>query len=124
VFSVNARTGELEWTLDTIPKSIRKKTGTANVWTAMSADENLGLLYLPVSCRTTGAATAPVDAKVRTLALATGKELWQDIVEARAVANPAVYEYQGREYVAFVAGGSSILKDQVGDQAAVYALPK
>ena len=42
----------------------------------------------------------------------------------RAVANPAVYEYKGRQYVAFVAGGNSILKDQVGDQVVVYALPK
>ena len=31
------------------------------------------------------------------------------------VANPAVYEYKGRQYVAFVAGGNSILKDQEGN---------
>lgn len=67
---------------------------------------------------------ASMDAKVRAYSLATGKELWSDQVQAPAVANPAVYEYKGREYVAFVAGGNTILKDQVGDQLVVYALPK
>ncbi|WP_203594988.1 MULTISPECIES: pyrroloquinoline quinone-dependent dehydrogenase [unclassified Salipiger] len=49
VFSVNAQSGELEWTFDTIPEDIRAKTGTANVWTAMSADEERGIVYLPVA---------------------------------------------------------------------------
>jgi quinoprotein glucose dehydrogenase len=45
-------------------------------------------------------------------------------VQAPVVANPAVYEHKGREYVAFAAGGNPIVKDQVGDQLAVYTLPK
>lgn len=48
-FSVNAQTGKLEWTFEAIPAEIRKRTGTANVWTHMSADEANGLVYLPVS---------------------------------------------------------------------------
>ncbi len=67
---------------------------------------------------------ASMDAKVRAYSLANGEELWSDQVEAPAVANPSVYEYKGREYVAFVAGGNTILKDQVGDQVVVYALPE
>ena len=67
---------------------------------------------------------ASMDAKVRAYSLDDGKELWSDNVMAPAVANPAVYEYKGRQYVAFVAGGNSIMKDQVGDQVVVYALPK
>lgn len=67
---------------------------------------------------------ASMDAKVRAYSLDSGEELWSDQVQAPAVANPAVYEYKGREYVAFVAGGNTILKDQVGDQVVVYALPK
>ena len=67
---------------------------------------------------------ASMDAKVRAYSLATGKELWSDQAQAPAVANPAVYEYKGREYVAFVAGGNTILKKQVGDQIVVYALPE
>lgn len=67
---------------------------------------------------------ASMDAKLRAYSLATGKELWSDQAQAPAVANPAVYEYKGREYVAFVAGGNTILKKQVGDQIVVYALPE
>jgi quinoprotein glucose dehydrogenase len=65
-----------------------------------------------------------MDAKVRAYSLETGEVLWQDIVEAPSVSNPAVYEHKGREYVAFVAGGNTIIKNQVGDQVAVYALPE
>ncbi|MCI0509816.1 quinoprotein glucose dehydrogenase [Chromohalobacter marismortui] len=67
---------------------------------------------------------ASMDAKLRAYSLETGKELWEDQAEAPAVANPAVYEYKGREYVVFIAGGNSILKDQVGDQIVAYALPQ
>ncbi|WP_456268690.1 pyrroloquinoline quinone-dependent dehydrogenase [Kushneria sp. AK178] len=67
---------------------------------------------------------ASMDAKVRAYSLETGDKLWEDQTEAPVVANPSVYEYEGRQYVAFVAGGNTILKDQVGDQIAVYALPE
>ncbi|MBJ6385087.1 pyrroloquinoline quinone-dependent dehydrogenase [Enterobacter cloacae] len=67
---------------------------------------------------------ASMDAKVRAYSVETGEELWSDQGEAPAVANPSVYEYKGRQYVAFVAGGNTILKDQVGDQVVVYALPE
>ncbi len=49
VFGVDARTGERKWTVEFIPDEIRPRTGTANVWTAMSADPELGLVYIPVS---------------------------------------------------------------------------
>lgn len=67
---------------------------------------------------------ASMDAKVRAYSLQTGEELWSDQSEAPSVSNPAVYEYNGRQYVAFISGGNTILKDQVGDQIAVYALPE
>ena len=67
---------------------------------------------------------ASMDAKVRAYSVENGDELWSDVVEAPSVSNPAVYEHEGRQYVAFVAGGNSILKNQVGDQVAVYALPE
>ncbi|HDS6543413.1 TPA: pyrroloquinoline quinone-dependent dehydrogenase, partial [Enterobacter hormaechei subsp. steigerwaltii] len=66
---------------------------------------------------------ASMDAKVRAYSVESGEELWSDQAEAPVVANPSVYEYKGRQYVAFVAGGNTILKDQVGDQVVVYALP-
>ncbi|MGU3575561.1 pyrroloquinoline quinone-dependent dehydrogenase [Brucellaceae bacterium C25G] len=66
---------------------------------------------------------ASMDAKVRAYSLENGEELWSDIVMAPAVANPGVFEHKGKQYVAFVAGGNSILKNQIGDQIAVYRLP-
>lgn len=66
---------------------------------------------------------ASIDARVRALDAATGKELWYDNVMAPAVADPAVFEHQGRQWVVFAAGGNSILKPEVGDQIAAYALP-
>ena len=49
VFSVDPQTGELQWSFQTLPEEVRRQTGTANVWTAMSVDENLGMVYLPVA---------------------------------------------------------------------------
>jgi len=66
---------------------------------------------------------ASMDSHVRALSAATGEELWNWRVEAPAVANPAVYEHEGRQYVSFVAGGNPILKPQVGDQIITFALP-
>ena len=48
LFALNARTGELEWEFKPIPEEEAGKTGTANIWTAMSYDPALGLLYIPV----------------------------------------------------------------------------
>ena len=66
---------------------------------------------------------ASMDAKVRALDARTGKPLWAAQVQAPAVAMPAVYTYKAKQYVVFVAGGNSILKPQVGDEVAAYALP-
>jgi quinoprotein glucose dehydrogenase len=49
LFALNARTGELEWEFKPIPDEEAGNTGTANIWTAMSYDPALGLLYIPVS---------------------------------------------------------------------------
>ena len=56
----DARTGEKVWEFHTIPledeygnetweSDAWKKYGAANVWATMTADEELGYLYLPVS---------------------------------------------------------------------------
>ena len=59
----DARTGRLRWTFHTVPQSGEagndtwleeswRYTGNTNVWTWMSADEELGYVYLPVSTPT------------------------------------------------------------------------
>ena len=69
-------------------------------------------------------AGASMDSRVRALDLATGEVLWKGLVDAPAVALPAVYSYKGRQYVVFVAGGNSILSPRVSDQVIAFALPR
>ena len=64
-----------------------------------------------------------MDGMVRAYNLQSGEELWSDLTEAPSVSNPAIYEHDGQEYVAFISGGNSILKPSVGDMISVYRLP-
>ena len=67
---------------------------------------------------------ATMDSMVRAYDLQTGEKLWQDLTEAPSVSNPAIYEHEGQQYVAFISGGNSILKPEVGDMVSVYRLPR
>lgn len=67
---------------------------------------------------------ASMDSMVRALDLASGKVLWKSLVSAPAVALPAVYEYKGKQYVVFAAGGNSILTPKVSDEIIAFALPE
>ena len=49
VYALDARTGAVKWTFETLPPELRGKTGTANVWASMSVDPERHLLYIPVS---------------------------------------------------------------------------
>lgn len=66
---------------------------------------------------------ASMDSRVRAIDLKTGNVLWKQIVDAPAVAQPAVYTYKGKEYVVFVAGGNGILTPRLSDQVVAFALP-
>ncbi len=65
---------------------------------------------------------ASMDSYVRALDLKTGRELWKGLVSAPAVALPASYEYKGKQYVVFAAGGNSILTPRVSDEIVAFAL--
>ena len=67
---------------------------------------------------------ASMDSRVRAIDLKTGKVLWSSLVDAPAVAEPAIYTYKGKEYVVIAAGGNSILEPKVGDQLIAFALPQ
>lgn len=49
LLAIDARSGELLWEASFIPDDLVPRTGTANIWTAMTADAELGLVYAPVS---------------------------------------------------------------------------
>ena len=67
---------------------------------------------------------ASMDDRVRAIDAASGKVLWSDLLEAPVVANPAVFEHEGAQYVVFVSGGNTILKPEVSDQVVAYRLPR
>lgn len=68
--------------LEAIPAEIRKRTGTANVWTHMSADEANGLVYLPVSSPSPNywggnrVDAIPLGTSTTALDINTGKVVW------------------------------------------------
>jgi quinoprotein glucose dehydrogenase len=66
---------------------------------------------------------ASMDSRVRAVDLKTGNVLWKHIVDAPAVAQPAVYTYKGKQYVVFAAGGNGILTPRLSDQLVAFALP-
>ncbi len=115
--ALDMKTGDVKW---------RRPVGASQKY-GFYMPESMGSVTIGGPAVTAGGLIfigASMDSKVRAYSLDTGKELWSDLVEAPSVSNPAVYEYKGREYVAFVAGGNTIIKNQVSDQLVVYALPK
>ncbi len=66
---------------------------------------------------------ASMDSMVRALDAKTGEVLWKALVSAPAVALPAIYQYKGKQYVVFTAGGNSILTPKVSDEIVAFALP-
>jgi quinoprotein glucose dehydrogenase len=66
---------------------------------------------------------ASVDAKIRALDAASGKELWQAGLPAPGTAVPMSYMAGGRQYVAIAAGGNARLTDELSDALVVFALP-
>lgn len=82
LLAVDARTGELLWDTGFIPEELIPRTGTANIWTAMTADPELGLVYAPVSSpspnywgglRTEG---IPLATSVTAVDIETGEIAW------------------------------------------------
>jgi quinoprotein glucose dehydrogenase len=66
---------------------------------------------------------ASMDSRVRAIDVKTGEVLWKHVVSAPAATLPAIYQYKGKQYVAFVAGGDSSLSPKVGDEVIAFALP-
>lgn len=66
---------------------------------------------------------AATDNLVRAIDLRTGETLWQDTLPAGGQATPAVYEANGRQYLAIMAGGHHFMETPIGDALVAYALP-
>lgn len=53
VRAFDARTGELRWEFNPIPPERRNQTGAANVWSTISVDPELNLVFLPTTSPST-----------------------------------------------------------------------
>jgi quinoprotein glucose dehydrogenase len=82
VFAVDARTGKKNWEINFIPDQYVQSTGTANVWTNMTVDEERGILYMPVSSPSPNyyggnrKEKLPLASTVTAVDTATGKVIW------------------------------------------------
>jgi quinoprotein glucose dehydrogenase len=110
------KTGALLW---------RKPFGQIQYW-GFYMPESWGTITIGGPAITAGGLVfigASMDSRVRALDLRTGEVLWKHLVSAPAVALPAIYEYKGKQYVAFAAGGNSILTPRVSDEVVAFSLP-
>jgi quinoprotein glucose dehydrogenase len=116
ISAYDLKTGDLLW---------RKPMGAVQQWGFYMPD-SWGSVTIGGPVITKGGLVfvgGSMDSKVRAFDIKTGDELWKAMVEAPAVAIPAVYTYKGKQYVVFVAGGNSILTPRVSDQVVAFTLP-
>ncbi|MBI1402589.1 MAG: membrane-bound PQQ-dependent dehydrogenase, glucose/quinate/shikimate family [Porphyrobacter sp.] len=66
---------------------------------------------------------ASTDNLIRAIDLATGKQLWSDVLPAGGQATPMTYSVGGKQYVVIYAGGHHFMETPVGDEVIAYALP-
>lgn len=66
---------------------------------------------------------ASIDSRVRAIDLKSGEVLWKHLVPAPATALPAIYQYKGKQYVVFAAGGHAALAAKFSDEILAFALP-
>ncbi|MCU0760932.1 MAG: pyrroloquinoline quinone-dependent dehydrogenase [Steroidobacteraceae bacterium] len=66
---------------------------------------------------------AALDARLRALDLASGRELWQAPLEAPGMSVPMTYLARGRQYVVIAAGGNARLSPELSDALMAFALP-
>ncbi|MGI8959563.1 MAG: PQQ-binding-like beta-propeller repeat protein [Bryobacteraceae bacterium] len=110
----DARTGALKWSWDPIPWSIDApaQTGAANAWSAISADPERDLIFVPTGSASPdfyGAMRPGPDAyadSVTALRASTGAMVWSyqvvhhDLWDYDVAAQPALINFRGRPAVA------------------------
>ena len=116
LLSYDMNTGKLNW---------EKPFGQVQKW-GFYMPESWGSITIGAPVITKGGLVfigASMDSRVRAVDLKSGAVLWKALVDAPAVAQPAVYTYKGKQYVAFAAGGNGILTPRLSDQLVAFALP-
>ena len=115
--AVNLDTGEIEWTvpLGEYPELAEQGlTGTGTENYGGPAITASGLLFIGATAR---------DRKFRAFDKRTGQVLWETTLPAGGNATPAVYQVNGRQFVAIAAGGGKT-GGIVGGSYVAFALPQ
>ena len=97
--SYDLKTGKLNW---------RKPFGQVQHW-GFYMPESWGSVTIGAPAVTASGLIfigASMDSRVRAIDVKTGDVLWKHVVPAPAAAMPAIYQYKGKQYVLFVAGGN------------------
>ena len=116
LLSYDMNSGKLNW---------EKPFGQVQKW-GFYMPESWGSITIGAPVITKGGLVfigASMDSRVRAIDLKNGNVVWKALVDAPAVAQPAVYTYKGKQYVAFAVGGNGILTPRLADQLVAFALP-
>ncbi|WP_421952385.1 membrane-bound PQQ-dependent dehydrogenase, glucose/quinate/shikimate family [Pelagibacterium sp.] len=66
---------------------------------------------------------ATTDNLIHAFDIETGEEVWNDVLPAGGQATPIVYEVEGAQYLAMMAGGHTPMETKLGDHVIAWALP-
>jgi quinoprotein glucose dehydrogenase len=116
--AIDLDTGKLKWQ---IPLGQVKRAGVTIPDGAGWGSPNVGG---PIT--TAGGITfigATMDARLRAIETATGKELWSVELPVPGMAVPMTYAVNGRQYVVIAAGGNAQVGTKIGDYLVAFALP-
>jgi len=116
--AIDLGSGQVRWK---IPLGQIKRAGVTIPKGAQWGSPNVGGPITTASGLTFIAAT--MDAKLRAIDTATGRELWSASLPVPGMAVPMTYQSGGKQFVVIAAGGNAQVGTALGDYLVAYALP-
>ena len=116
--AIDLASGQVRWK---IPLGQIKRAGVTIPQGVQWGSPNVGGPITTASGLTFIAAT--MDAKLRAIDTATGRELWSANLPVPGMAVPMTYQAGGKQFVVIAAGGNAQVGTALGDYLVAYALP-